>query len=44
MQRLTDAQMTAAYNMLIGNATDFGKCFAPDKPFVYCDDPDQSQW
>jgi hypothetical protein len=30
--------------MLIGNATDLGKCFAPDKPFVCCDDPDLSQW
>jgi hypothetical protein len=40
MARLTPAQMATAYTTLTGNPVFFAKWFAPDKPFVNCDDPD----
>lgn len=40
-QRLIEAgKMTAAYAALTSNATYFARWFAPDRPAVYCDDPD----
>ena len=33
-------KMTQAYQMLISNAIYFARWFAPDRPEVYCDDPD----
>lgn len=40
-QRLIDAgKMNAAYSALTSNPTYFARWFAPDRPQVYCDDPD----
>lgn len=33
-------KMDAAYAALTSNATYFARWFAPDRPVVYCDDPD----
>jgi len=39
--RIIDAgKMQQAYAMLTGNAVYFARWFAPDRPEVYCDDPD----
>ncbi len=39
--RIIDAgKMPQAYAMLTGNAVYFARWFAPDRPEVYCDDPD----
>lgn len=39
--RLIDAgKMDEAYAILIGNPEYFARWFAPDRPEVYCDDPD----
>ena len=40
MSRLTSLQMASAYGMLTSNPVLFAKWFAPDKPYVNCDDPD----
>lgn len=40
MGRLTSAQMASAFALLTGNPVLFAKWFAPDKPYVNCDDPD----
>jgi hypothetical protein len=41
MDRVSAAgKMSSAYTMMTQNPDNFGKWFAPDKPFVYCDDPD----
>lgn len=43
-QRLIDTgKMNAAYAALTSNATYFARWFAPDRPQVYCDDPDALQ-
>ena len=40
-ERLTDAgKMGEAYALLTTMPDKFGRWFAPDRPYVYCDDPD----
>ncbi|MER8741552.1 hypothetical protein NKH54_00575 [Mesorhizobium sp. M1004] len=39
--RIIDAgKMPQAYAMLTGNPVYFARWFAPDRPEIYCDDPD----
>lgn len=40
MGRLTKQQMASAWAMFTANPDLLGRWFAPDKPFVNCDDPD----
>lgn len=40
MGRLTKEQMASAWAMLMADPVSLGRWFAPDRPFVNCDDPD----